>query len=1045
MTVPKVIHYCWFGKNPLPESAKKCIESWKKYMPDYKIIQWNEDNFDVSKNRYAMEAYENKKYAFVSDYARLKILYDNGGIYFDTDVELIKPIPEEFLVTGYLGKETEKYVATGLGFACHPGDKTIKAMLDDYEDIPFIKADGGFDTLTCPIRNTESIKDGLKSNLQVLSNEYVCPEDWETGDINLTDKTFSIHHYDASWRNEHEEKLIEKRKKLVKRFGKKLGFFLYRFYLAFDSIKNRNKISNSKATITVFTATYNRADRLSELYKSLSDQTDKNFEWLIVDDGSADNTESVVKKFKGLNVKYFKVPHGGKHRAINFGLDKAKGDFFFMVDSDDTLTENAISLVKIWLDQVKDDDSFAGVAGVKIQKNGKLCGKKQKEHFIDATNFDRDRFGLSGDKAEVYRTELLRQHKFPEYDGEYFVTEEVMYQEIAALGKKLRWFNEPIYVCEYLEDGLTKSGANGDKGKLENFKGYSYWVKRSLKLKPLRQKYSVLNDYLRICKEKGLKGTAAAKNLNMNILKFWFLKHIVSPISFISMALSGSEQRKAGVILSYIHIILSFLVQIVYTPFLIRMMGQSEYGLYSLVASIIGYLAVLDLGFGNALIVYTAKFHERGELDKEQKMHGMFRLIYFIVGIISFIGTMVIYTFAEDIFKASMTMDDIAKMKIMLIILGINLFMTFAFSVYQSAVVAYEHFVFQKVIAIAHTIIQPLIMIPVLFLGYKSVAMTIVLTIINFFVLFSNYLFCKRKMNLKVKYSGFDKAIFLTIFGYSFWVFLATIVDTINWSVDQTILGILSGTIAVSVYTVATNFNTIFIRLSAAIGGVMLPKVTKMFAKEYDPKKATAEMIKVGRLQYYVMFLAVSGFILFGKEFIKLWVGDGFSDSYYITLLLVIPISFELIQNIGLSIMQAMNKYKFRSIIMIVASVFNILISIVLAKQYGAIGAAVGTSISIMLCNIFIINIYYMKSLNINTFRFWLGITFMTIKNMVPFGLALIVKHYVPVDSWQIFVLLAAAYTLVYVIFEYIIVMNRDEKALVTNALVKLKLKKAKK
>lgn len=143
MSIPKKIHYCWFGRNPLPESAKKCIESWKKYCPAYEIIEWNEDNFDLTENRYAREAYEQKKWAFVSDYARLKIVYEQGGIYMDVDVELIKPLDELTELDGYMGFEKEidgqMWIATGLGFGARAGHPIVGALLKDYEDIPFIK------------------------------------------------------------------------------------------------------------------------------------------------------------------------------------------------------------------------------------------------------------------------------------------------------------------------------------------------------------------------------------------------------------------------------------------------------------------------------------------------------------------------------------------------------------------------------------------------------------------------------------------------------------------------------------------------------------------------------------------------------------------------------------------------------------------------------------------------------------------------------------------------------------------------------------------
>ena len=155
MSIPKVIHYCWFGRGELPRLAEKCIQSWKKYCPDYEIVCWNEDNFDINQNKYAREAYESGKWAFVSDYVRLKVLYDEGGIYLDTDVELIKSLDPLVKENGYMGFDDNGVVSTGLGFACEKGNELVGALLADYDDIPFVLPDGTYDITPCPDRNTK--------------------------------------------------------------------------------------------------------------------------------------------------------------------------------------------------------------------------------------------------------------------------------------------------------------------------------------------------------------------------------------------------------------------------------------------------------------------------------------------------------------------------------------------------------------------------------------------------------------------------------------------------------------------------------------------------------------------------------------------------------------------------------------------------------------------------------------------------------------------------------------------------------------------------
>lgn len=238
MSVPKVIHYCWFGKGNLPKLAEKCIASWKKYCTDYKIICWNEDNFDISQNKYAKQAYEAGKWAFVSDYVRLKVLYDEGGIYMDTDVELIKPLDDLISDSGFMGFDDNTVVSTGLGFACEKGNELVGAVLKDYDDISFLLPDGTYDITPCPYRNSEVLKKlGVKMNnteqlvmgIRILPEDYLCPIKYLTGKKKITKNTYSIHHFSASWTSAKSKRtLFIKRIIGVKLYEKLYGKFLHK-------------------------------------------------------------------------------------------------------------------------------------------------------------------------------------------------------------------------------------------------------------------------------------------------------------------------------------------------------------------------------------------------------------------------------------------------------------------------------------------------------------------------------------------------------------------------------------------------------------------------------------------------------------------------------------------------------------------------------------------------------------------------------------------------------------------------------------------------
>ena len=506
--------------------------------------------------------------------------------------------------------------------------------------------------------------------------------------------------------------------------------------------------------------------------------------------------------------------------------------------------------------------------------------------------------------------------------------------------------------------------------------------------------------------------------------------------------MNESKERKLGAILSYIVIIVNTLIQLLYTPLLIRKLGQSEFGLYSLVASIIGYLTIMDLGFGNAIVVYTSKYRALGKIEEEKKLHGMFNIVFKALGVIVGILGIILYLNVNNIFGNSMTKIEIQKMKVMMLILSFNLFVTFYFAIYNSIISAYEKFTFQKIVSIINSLLKPLLMIPLLFLGYKSISLCIVITITNIFTLLSNYLYCKKKLGINIKFLGFDKKLFKLILGYSIWIFLGIIVDKINWSVDNFVLGAVSGTIAVSVYSLASTLNQLFISLSTAVSSVLLPKVSKLIAKKASDEEITKEFIKVGRIQYLIVFLMCSGLVLVGKEFLNVWAGKGYEDAYYIALLLIIPLCIPLIQNLGISIMQAKNMHRFRSVLLACISIANIVVSIPLAKLYGGIGAAIGTGASLLIGNGLIINVYYYKKVGIDVLRFWKEIIKMTIPNIIPIILILLFMHFTNITGFLNIIIYGGLYSLMYFIVSYNLTMNDYEKNIVNKLLYKLHIKR---
>ena len=260
--------------------------------------------------------------------------------------------------------------------------------------------------------------------------------------------------------------------------------------------------------ITVFTPTFNRGYLMNKLFHSLNSQTNKHFEWLIVDDGSIDQTGELVETFKeqaDFEIRYFYQQNGGKHRAINHGLDLARGELFFIVDSDDSLTEDAIEKIFNNYSGIAFDNSFAGIAFNKGFSKKRIVGETFEGTYIDCDNLHRGKHNILGDKAEVYRTDILKSIKFPVVDGENFMSEVVLWNEVARRGYKLRWFNDIIYFCDYLEDGLTK---NSEKILFNNPVAHQMMTKELLQIDfTLKRKFGMIYNYHKI-RNQSIKQTA---------------------------------------------------------------------------------------------------------------------------------------------------------------------------------------------------------------------------------------------------------------------------------------------------------------------------------------------------------------------------------------------------------------------------------------------------------------------------------------------------------------------------------------------------------
>ena len=490
------------------------------------------------------------------------------------------------------------------------------------------------------------------------------------------------------------------------------------------------------------------------------------------------------------------------------------------------------------------------------------------------------------------------------------------------------------------------------------------------------------------------------------------------------------NQLKAGAALNYVVIILNMLVGLLYTPYMLRMMGQSEYGLYSLVASVISYLTVLDLGMGNAIIRYTAKYRAEGKTTEQYEMFGMFLVLYIVIGIIAFGAGLGLYFNVDTLFGDTMTVEELDKARIMMLFLIFNLAITFPMSIFGSIITAYERFVFPKIVNIIRVVLNTVIMIYLLEMGYKAIAMVVLQTVFNILTLVINYIYCKYKLQIKIFFRKFNWSFLKEVAIYSFWIFLNVIMDRIYWNTGQFVLGAFVGTAAVAVFAIAIQLEHIYMQFSTAISTVFLPKVTGMVTKNDNRKEISDLFVKTGRIQYIVMSLILSGFIVFGRDFINLWAGEGYKDVYIITLMFFATLLIPLIQNLGITILQARNQMKFRSLLYIGIAVVSLGFQIVLSKEYGGIGCAIGVSGALLLGQGLIMNIYYRKKQDLDVLKFWKEILKMSIVPIILIVVSMYLLRNVTLDSWVELGGAIGIFAVVYIPLFWIFSMNKYERDL---------------
>lgn len=492
------------------------------------------------------------------------------------------------------------------------------------------------------------------------------------------------------------------------------------------------------------------------------------------------------------------------------------------------------------------------------------------------------------------------------------------------------------------------------------------------------------------------------------------------------------NQRKAGATLHYLQMALNILISLVYTPVMLRTLGQGEYGIYQLASSIISYLSLLSLGFSASYIRFYTQRKRKGDEEGVKKLNGMYMTVFLVIAAIAFGAGLILSFNVGSLFSGEgYTANDMHIAKIVMIFLAFNLALSFPSSVFTSYISSQEKFVFQKLINMGKTVLSPMLTLPVLLLGYGSIGMVIVTSCVTLLIDVINMLYCLLKLKMRFNFRTFEWRVLKDVAIFSGFIAINQVIDQINWNVGQIILAKRIGKEAVAIYAVASTLNTMYISFSSAISSVFVPQVHRIVVDDKNSNSRLNEVfVRVGRVQFALMALTVSGLVIFGKYFIFRWAGADYGDAYYLALLLICPCTIALVQNVGIEIQRAKNLHKFRSFAYLIMAIVNIGISILLCHYIGILGVAVGTTISLVLCNGIIMNVYYHKKVGLNILSFWKNILRMCLGLIIPIAFGVVIILFIDYDGLIDFIFWILLYACIYALSMWYLGFNSYEKNL---------------
>ncbi len=487
------------------------------------------------------------------------------------------------------------------------------------------------------------------------------------------------------------------------------------------------------------------------------------------------------------------------------------------------------------------------------------------------------------------------------------------------------------------------------------------------------------------------------------------------------------NQKKVGVLLSYGQIAITMLSNLLYTPIMLRMLGQSEYGVYSLSSSVIGYFALLYTGMSSTYLRYYSSYRAKGDEDSIARLNGLFLVLFSSMGLLALVLGMAMSFNLKAVLGSGLTEAELSLAKVLFVIMSVNMALLMPKTVFAALVIAQERFVFIKLLGVVTAILSPVLNLILLYQGYGSVGMSIVVLAVTVADLLVNIWYCHFRFRCRFDFKRLPFYLLPGMFSFSVFLVLQGIMDQLNWHLGKILLSYVADSAAIAVYSVGLQIDLMFGSMAGAFYGVVVPQIYRL-VQEQKLDELTQLWIKVGRYQFYVLFFIWSAFITFGQDFIRLWAGHGYDDAYWVAVILMTPIVIHLCQVMGMEVIRAYNKHAQWVMVHLLFAGLGFVLCIPLASLYGAIGVAIGTCVNSFLVTNIYDNWYYYKAGKLDVVRFFRNFSGFLPAVLVVLLSVNILSYLFPVSNWLDFAAVITCFLLLYCVIMYTLGMNSSER-----------------